>query len=234
MAAVCAFAIGAAANQLDQDQRVRELRHDYSVATDHIQKLIIASKLARAGDYSHWSFVRHEAEKAIRHDQPKLPWWQRLFGVRRTPQSPNSSNRFTMLAVADFDPQPGGPDRQIDVSAYTLDVWRILAFSSAARKEAQDIELLRKAVQSPRPLIGAYAALGLARLSDTESAKLISEAGGRLQAREPERLLFIEALVCLNTESSAEMARNLAGSNIEILRTLQELARHKHYDPYAE
>jgi hypothetical protein len=235
VAVVCAFVTAGAAAQLDQERGVTELRHDYSVATDHIQKLIIASKLARAGDYSYWSFVRREAQRALRHDQPMLHWWQRLFGMRTMPRNPNSPNRFMAFALPDFEPQPDGSDRQVEeVSAYTLDVWRILAFASAAPKKEQDIELLRQAVHSPRPLIGAYAALGLARLSDTESAKSIYDAGRRLQPRESERLLFIEALVCLHTNDSGEMAKDLAGQNLEILQTLEDLAQRKHYDPYAE
>jgi hypothetical protein len=222
----------ATADETDRSSKVRQLRQEYRVTSDHVERLIIASKLAREGDYVYWSFVRGEAEKAIQHDKPRSHWW--LFRRIHHIQSANYSVNY--MVVPTPDPAPRAVREKladkIDVSADTLDVWRMLAFASAAPRQERELLLLREGVRSPRPLIAAYAALGLARLRDQQSAEMIAWAGGR--AKDAERVLFVEALVCLNDEKATTLAKQVAGDDTDVLRALQEQAPRKQYNPFAE
>lgn len=228
---VASFAV---AEEPDRETRVVQLRQDYGATRDRVERLVIASKLARAGDYSYWSFVRREAIKAVQHDRVRVPWYIRLlrFGHLR-PQTYRSMN-YMLLPTEGTVSQPVKEKLadNYDVNAYTLDVWRMLAFSSATRHEERELQILREAVRSPRSLIAAYAALGLARLRDQESAQTIADAGFR--AKDAERILFVEALVCLNSEKATKLARQVAGENVAVLQAIQELAPRKQYNPFAE
>ena len=53
--------------EVDHGEIVAQLRGAYAATTSYVDRLLIASKLARNGDMSHWRWVRNEAKKAVRH-----------------------------------------------------------------------------------------------------------------------------------------------------------------------
>lgn len=225
MTALTCSAITTAAQEQGPAERVASLRTEYKLTTDHVERLIIVSKLARAGDYTHWSFVRNEAEKAIRRDEPRR--WPFRIGPIRDPLP-----RQMRYEAAPIDTERDAYSEKIDVvppePEHALDVWRVIALASGAPLE--DRPLLRRALQSPRILIAGNAALGLARLHDVEAADAISRAGQA--APHAQRLLFIQALVYLNDEYATRLAQVLAREKPALVSAFETLAVEHRYDPF--
>jgi hypothetical protein len=233
LVALTTSSVLAADTEVGSIQRIAKLHDEYRATTDYVDHLLIASKLARVGDFTYWAFVRREAQKAIDHDAKAHRSMPRIH----TGSGKHAANPRLDLATDTSEQKRLTFRETVDVQAreYSLDVWRVQAFANGApRTNRADKRLLQIALESPRPEISANAALGLARLHDVKSADDIKFAAARLaqRVREDYRLLFVEALVYLNDEHATRLAAELAGDKVEVLRSLQETAPLNKFDPF--
>jgi hypothetical protein len=203
-----------------------QLHREYATTKLPADRLKIASKLIRIGDFTYRHWLRKEAEKAIRNGEERTHRIRIRVGSGK-PYDPNE------VAPAGSSWARSPYEETIEVTAEKkpdenqTDIWRMFAFAASALP--QDKRMLLRGLASTNGLVSGSAALGLARLHDVKSIRDIKAAA---ELHEKVRPIFIEALVYLHDDFGTQTARELSGGDDELVKSLQMTAESNHFDPF--
>src|SRR5256885_2031228 len=85
------FKANEGASDTSRSDDIVHLHRAYQTSESHVDRLLIASKLARNGDFTYWRFVRSEAEKVVRRDRASGWTWPGVHFGKRKPYDPTVS-----------------------------------------------------------------------------------------------------------------------------------------------
>jgi|GEM_PF-1121601 len=206
---------------------ILQFHREYAATKSPIDRLMIASKLARIGDLTYRRWLRKEAEKAVRNGREQQ---RSRFRIHFGPWKSYDPNE---IAPTGSSTGRSPYEETIDVTAERkpseneTDVWRMFAFAASATP--QEKRLLLRGLESANGLVSGSAALGLARLGEVKSIRDIKAAA---QRHEEARPIFIEALVYLHDDFGTQTALELSGGDDSLIKSLQVIAESNHFDPF--
>ena len=160
-------------------QMIPVLEKQFDVASEEVnRKGQIASALVRLGDKNdiYWNYLVEQATEAINSGLPSLE----SYDSKGVPIRGQLSPEFTAWVKAH-----NIPPEAVGNLVYSLPGKVLLL---ARTKDPRGIPLLRQALQSPYPVIAAFAANGLAAIQDEASIPLIILACKRSHPDEAETI----------------------------------------------